>query len=216
MPPAPIHQCKTSLVIRLAVENAQDSKEQVEDIEVQADGSCDLLLDVVLAEHELGVNQDVAAENQSRNASVDELAGAGLREEHVHEAEEHQSPERAEKIRHPAREVVLGLAGEGGQEDEDSAGQKDGVQHDRGLVEGDDDGDGVGLEKGEAREKEKVGRVRVALPVSEEEEDYGSDHLYDAALAVWRGNELYGGRVYAPKSKPGRGFAGSSFCSRRS
>jgi hypothetical protein len=178
-PLPPFHPPKSNqhLVVRLAVEDAQNGEEEVENVEVQADGSRDLLLDVVLAQHELRVNQDVAAEDERGNAAVDELARLAGWEEHVHEAEKHQAPERAEEVGHPAGEVVLGLAGKGGQEDEDATGEEDGVEDDGGAVVRDDDGDGVGFEEGEAREEEEVRWVGVALPVGEEHEGDGAEHL---------------------------------------
>lgn len=154
-----------SLVIALAVEDAQDGEEEVDDVEVEADGGGDLLLDVVLAHNELGVDEDVAGEDQGGEAAVDELAGAAVGEEGGHEAEEDEAPEGAEQVRHPGGEVVFGLAGEEGEEDEDAAGQDHGVEDDLGLVEGDDDGDGVGFEEREAREEEEVRRVGFALPI---------------------------------------------------
>lgn len=69
------------------------------------------------------------------------------------------------------------MTGEQGQEDEDATSQKDGVENDRGLVERDDDGDGVCLEKGETREEEKVCRVGLALPIGEKHESDGAEQL---------------------------------------
>lgn len=122
---------------------------------------------MVLAHDQLGVDENIAAEYQGGDAAVDELAGAAVGEEGGHEAEQDKPPQAAEQVRHPAGKVILGLAGEGGQEDEDAARKQHGVEHDRGLVEGYDDGDGIRLEQGEASEEEKVGRVGVALPVGE-------------------------------------------------
>lgn len=111
------------------------------------------------------VHEDIAAEYQGGKAAVDELASRAVREEGGHEAEENEAPQPAEEVGHPRGEVVLGLAGKGREENKNPSGQKDGVENDGGLIEGDDDGDGVRLEEGEAGQEEQVGRVRVALPV---------------------------------------------------
>lgn len=165
------------LVIALAVEDAQDGEEEVDDVEVEADGGGDLLLDVVVAQHELGVDEDVAREDEGGEPAVDQLGRAAVGEERGHEAEQDQAPQAAEQVRHPRREVVLRLAGEQREEHEDPARQDHGVQDDAGLVERHDDRDGVGLEQREAREEEKVRRVRLALPVGEEHERDGTEEL---------------------------------------
>ncbi len=138
---------------------------------------------MVLAEDQLGVHEDVAAEDERGQPAVDELAGAAVGEEGGHEAEQDQPPQPAEEVGHPRGEVVLGLAGEGGQEDEDAGREDNGVEHDRGLVEGDDDRDGVGLEEGEAREEEHVSGVRVALPVRQEHEAHGAEELEELGVS---------------------------------
>lgn len=131
----------------------------------------------MMAHDELSINQDVCAEDEGSRASVDELAGGAVGEEGGHEAKDDEAPERAEEVRHPRGEVILGLAGKGRQEDEDAGRQDDGVEDDGGLVEGDDDGDGVGFGEGEEREEEQVCRIRLALPVRQAHEDHGSDQL---------------------------------------
>lgn len=89
------------LVVRLAVEDAQDGEEKVDDVEVQADGGGNLLLDMVVAHNHLGVDEDVAAEDEGSKASVDELAGRAIRKEHGHESKEDEAPQSAEEVGHP-------------------------------------------------------------------------------------------------------------------
>lgn len=152
--PSRITNAPRSLVVLLAVQDAQDGEEQVDNVQIEADGGGDLLLDVVLTHDQLGVDEDVAAEDEGGKAAVDELAGAAVGEEGGHKAEQDESPQAAEQVGHPAGEVILGLAGEGGQEDEDAAREEHGVEHDGGLVEGHDDRNGIRLEEGEASEEE--------------------------------------------------------------
>lgn len=120
-----------TLVLLLAVKDTKDGEEQVDNVEIQADGGSNLLLDVVRAHDELGVDEDVAAEDKGGQAAVDELGGGAVGQEHGDEAEEDQAPEGAKQVRHPRGEVVLGLEGERGQEDEHASRQEDGVEHDR-------------------------------------------------------------------------------------
>lgn len=89
------------LVVRLAVEDAQNGKEEVNDVEVQADSSGDLFFDVVMAKDKLGVDQNVPTENESGKATIDEFAGGAVREEHSHKAEDDKTPKSTEEIRHP-------------------------------------------------------------------------------------------------------------------
>jgi hypothetical protein len=51
------------LVIRLTVQDAQDGEEQVDDVQIQADGSGNLLLDVMLTQNHLRIDEYIAAEN---------------------------------------------------------------------------------------------------------------------------------------------------------
>lgn len=132
---------------------------------------------MVVAQHELCVNQDIRAEDERADAAVDQLAGAGVGEEHVHEAEENESPERAEEVWHPRGKVVFRLAGEQGQEDEDACRQDHGVEHYVGLVEGHYDADGIGFGQGEGGEEEEVGWVGVSLPICEEHEAECAEEL---------------------------------------
>lgn len=169
------HSPSQTLVIILAVEDAQDGQEQVDNVKVQTNRGGDLLLDVVLAHNELGVDEDVAAEDQSTEQAPDELGGAAVGEEHGHEPEQDQAPKGAEEVGHPRGKVVLGLAGEGREKDEDAGRQDGGVENDGGLIEGDDDGYGVSLEEGEPAEEDQVGGVGLALPVGQAEEDHGAD-----------------------------------------
>lgn len=165
------------LVVRLAVEDAQDSEEQVDNVKIKADSGGNLLLDMVVTQHELRINKDVSAEDESSKTTVYELTGRTIREEHRHEAEQDEAPQRTEQVWHPRGEVILGLASEEGQEDEDACGEDHRVQNNGCLVEGDNNGDGVCLCKSEERQEEKVGRVRFAFPVSQAHEDQGTNEL---------------------------------------
>lgn len=133
---------------------------------------------MVLAQDELSIYKNVSREDESGEATIDQLAGAAIGQEGGHEAEEEQAPKSAEQVGHPRGEVVLGLAREQGEEHENAAGQDHSVQHDLGLVEGDNDGDGVGLEQSEAGEEQQVGRVGLALPVRQAHEADGAEELF--------------------------------------
>ena len=50
------------LVVLLAIEDAKDSQEQVNDVKVERDRRCNLLLDVVMAHDQLSVHQNVSTE----------------------------------------------------------------------------------------------------------------------------------------------------------
>lgn len=139
-----------ALVVLLAVQDPQNRKEQVDDIEVQADCRSDLLLHMMVPDDQLGVYENVAAEDERRKTAVDEFACAAVGEESSHESEQNESPESAEEVGHPASEVVLGLTRESGKEDKDTRGEENGIEDDGGLVEGDHDGNSVRFEESEA------------------------------------------------------------------
>ena len=149
--PAWVPSCRSCLVVGLAVKNSQNGQEQVDDVKIQADGGGNLFLDVVVLHHHLGVDENIGAEEQSRNASVDQLGSAAVGEEHGHEAEEDQGPETSEKVGHPRCEIVFCLAGEGCEEDENACSEDHGVEDDGCFVERYDDGDGIGFGEGEER-----------------------------------------------------------------
>lgn len=123
------------LVVLLAVQDAQDRKKQVDDVQIQADGGGNLLFNVVVAHDQLGINENIPTEDQSGQPAVDQLAGATVGEEHGHEAEQQQAPESTEQVGHPAGEVIFCLAGERRQENKDTGGKENGVEDNRGVVD---------------------------------------------------------------------------------
>ena len=81
------------LVVLLTVEDSENSKEEVNDVKIEADGRSDFLLDVVVSQNQLCVYQNIAREDQSCDAGVRQLNFAIVREESSHEPKEYQSPE---------------------------------------------------------------------------------------------------------------------------
>ena len=101
-------------VALLAIQDPQDSEEQVNDIEIEADRRGDFFLYVIMPHDELGVHQDISAEDEGGDDTVDQLNGATVWEEGSHESENDQDPQRTKEVGHPAREVVFSLACEEG------------------------------------------------------------------------------------------------------
>lgn len=151
------------LVVVLAVENPQNSQEQVQDIQIERNRSGNLFLDVVVADHELGIDEDVAREDQSSHNAVSKLHAAGLGEESSHEAEQDQHPERTKQVRHPAGEVVLGLTGKERQGDEDAEREDERLQDDSRLVHAGNHRNAVGLKCGEGGEEGEVHGLCILL-----------------------------------------------------
>ena len=106
-PPQPQTHVRTTLVLVLRVQDAEDGEEEVDDVEVERNGRGNLLLDMVMAHNHLRVHQNVCREDECADDTVAQLHRAVVREERRHEAKEHHHPERPEQIRHPACEVVL-------------------------------------------------------------------------------------------------------------
>lgn len=195
----------------MAVQDSEDSKEQVDDVKVEADSGGDLLLDMVMAHDELSIDEDISAEDESSEAAVDELGGRVMGEEHGDEAEHDEAPDGTEQVRHPRREVILGLAGEQGEEDEYPGGDNGGVEDDGAVVERDDYGYGVGLEEGEAGQEDQIGGVGLALPVCETHEDHRTEELdykvsYDVSLPEAFEKRMLG--VYATYRNPDNSLVG--------
>ena len=123
------------ILVVLVVKDSKNGEEQVNDVQVQADSGGDLLLDVELPHDELGVNEDVDAEDEGSDAAVDKIGRLGVGQEDVDEAEDDEAPERAESVGDPAREVILRLASESSQEDEDASSDDECVKHNRDIIE---------------------------------------------------------------------------------
>ena len=130
---------------------------------------------MVVLHHQLRIHEDIAAEDERRDDTIDELDRLAAGEEGRHEAEDDEHPQRAEKIRHPGRKVVLGLAREEREREEDPQREDQGLDDNPTIVEGGDDADAVGLEGGEAAQKKQVGGVGLALPEGEEHEGDGAE-----------------------------------------
>lgn len=163
------------LIVALAVQDAQDGQEQVDNIQVEGDGRSNLFLDMIMAHNQLRIDKNVSAEDQRRKASVNGLRHASHREESSHEAEQDEEPQGPKQIRHPACKVIFGLAGKEGEGDEKAHRDEERLYHDPGVVERSHDADGVAFEDCECAEKEEIGGVALALPVGEEHEDEGTD-----------------------------------------
>lgn len=124
---------------------------------------------------ELGVDQDISAEDECGASTIDQFNGAAVREESGHEPENDEDPQRAKEVGHPTCKVVLGLASEEGQGDEDAEGDDERFNDNARLVEGRDDTDGVCLEQSEGAEEDEICWIALPLPVSEEHEADGAE-----------------------------------------
>jgi hypothetical protein len=172
----PLHiLSRNHLVIALAVQDPQNGQEEVNNIKIETDSRSNLLLHMIMSHNKLRVHKNIPAKNQRSNPTPHKLHGTIRREERSHEPKNYQTPEPPEEVRHPARKVILCLAGEGRERDEDAERDDEGLDNDARIVEGGDDADGVGFEEREAGEEEEVGRVGLAFPEGEEEEADGAE-----------------------------------------
>lgn len=85
-----------NLVIALVVQDPEDGQEKIDDVKVERDSSGNLLLDMIVSHHELGVNKDVPTEYQRANSSVYQIHGLAYWEESRHKAEDYQEPKCTE------------------------------------------------------------------------------------------------------------------------
>ena len=164
-----------SLIILLAVEDPQNSQEEVDDIEIQADRSRDLLLNVIVAHDHLSVHENVTGKDQRGDAPIHQFHRLSAGEERSHEPEDDEKPQRAEQVRLPRREVVLALASKQREEREHGQGDDERLHDDAGVVEARDDRNAVPFEAGESSQEDQVGWVRLALPEGEEQEGDGAE-----------------------------------------
>ena len=125
---------------------------------------------MVVSQDQLSIDENVSGENQRSNATIDKLNRATPGEESSHESKQNQEPKPTEQVWHPVREVVLRLAREQRQRDEDAQGQHQRQHHAIGFIERGHHTDGVGFQQCKPREEEQVGRVALALPEGDEHE----------------------------------------------
>lgn len=154
----------------LAVEYPEDGKEQIDDVQVKRDSRSNLLLNMIVAHNELGVHQDISTEDERRHRSVDKLRGAVVGKEGRHKSKEDEYPETSEQVGHPIGKVVLCLAGEQSQSNEDASRQHESQKDNLRVIEGHNNGYGVGFQEGEAAEEEEIRRIGFAFPERQEHE----------------------------------------------
>ena len=141
-------------VALLAVQDPQDRKEEVDNIQIQRDGRRDLLLHVIVPHDKLRIHKNVAAEDERRQPAIYHLPLATVREKCADEAKQDQDPQRPKQVWHPIREVILGLAGEQCQGEKDARGQNKREEYNPRIVKGGNDRDRVSLQGGKAGQKE--------------------------------------------------------------
>lgn len=164
------------LLVILVVENPEDRQEEVQDIQIQGNSGRNLLFDMIMANNQLRVDEDISGEDQGTHTTIDQLDGGATREKRSHEAKQHEKPQRPEEIRHPVREVILGLARKERQRDEETQCEHEGLHDDARVVERSHHADGVCFHDSESGEEEEVRRVRFALPVGDQHRAQGSKH----------------------------------------
>lgn len=132
-----------------------------------------------MSHNKLGIHKDISAKYQSRPSTINQFDSAIPGQEHSHEAEEDEEPESSEQVGHPVGKVILGLAREERQRDEEPEGQDEGLDDDVGAVEWSHDADCVGFQGGEGGEEEEIGRVAFPFPVCEKHADESADQRHD-------------------------------------
>lgn len=119
---------------------------------------------MVMAHHQLRVDQNVPTEDHSTANTIDELDRAVIREENVNESGEDEDPQCTEEVRHPGRKVVFGLAGEESEGKENAECKHKCLEHNLRIIEGYDNRDSVGFKCGEAAQEDEVRGVGFAFP----------------------------------------------------
>lgn len=126
-------------------------------------------------------------------------------EEHRDESEQDQEPQGAIEITIPAAEVVLCLEREDGESSEKRTGDDHGLEHDTGVVERGNNGDGVRFDEGEGREEYQVRRVRLPFPEGGKEQPEGAEHANEEHPCVGLDPGLEGGVEEGDRGEDGSG-----------
>lgn len=87
----------TKSVVVLVIQDPQNSQEQVEDIQIERDGSRNLFLNMIVPHNQLRINENIARENQRRSTTIDKLHSAISREERSNEPKQDQEPQPTER-----------------------------------------------------------------------------------------------------------------------
>ena len=166
---------RACLVVLLAVEDPEDGEEQVDDVQVKRDSRSNFLFNVIMAHNELGIHQDISTEDERCHGSVDKLGSAVVGKEGCHKSKQDEYPQASEQVGHPIREVVFCLASEQSQSNEDASREYECQKDNLRVVEGHNDGYGVGFQKRKATQEKEVCRVGFAFPEGQEHEPDGAE-----------------------------------------
>lgn len=128
---------------------------------------CNLLLHVIMTHNQLRIDKNIRREKERSDSRVCQLNCAVMWEERCHKAKQYHRPQRTEQVWHPRGEIILGLAGEKSQANEEPRGYQNSLEDKSGLVEGHDHGDGVCLETCETGQEKEIGRIGLPFPIRE-------------------------------------------------
>lgn len=90
---------------------------------------------MIVSHNQLRIDENITREDKRAKHTIDDLNRAVERDEHSHEPEQDHEPQRAEQVWHPIGEVILGLACEEGQGEENSKCQCERLHHYPRVVE---------------------------------------------------------------------------------
>lgn len=93
-------------------------------LKVQADGTHNILVRRQPLIDDVGIIDDITAENETASDSKDNIHSAAEREDETNKARHNESNQGTEEERPHSRKVVLGLEGEEGQTKEDAKGNQ--------------------------------------------------------------------------------------------
>jgi len=147
-------------------------------LQIERDGTEDVLVGRETDGNHLCVVDDVSSEDEGTADGVDELKVGVEGEEGTNKASHEQRAESSEKVGAKAAEIVLALERIQSEASEDTKRDEQGLEDNLGVIECYNDADGECLDGSEGRQKNEVGRVRMALPVQESHVNKRADQCH--------------------------------------
>jgi len=149
------------------VQDAEDAQEKVQEVEIERNGTHNVLVRRQLLVDEEGVKDDVSRKDETSSGGVNEVHGAVEGNEDADESGGDKGQEATKQEWCHSRKVVLRLEREERQAEEYNDSDEKGLKDDSGLVKGDNYANRERFHECESREEDEIGGEAMTLPEKE-------------------------------------------------
>lgn len=141
---------KNNLVVVGGLQEAKNEQEKVQNVQVQCDGSWDLIIEERRLHEHLSVHQDVPTENERSKRRIESLDGwRAVRNEHEDKAATNESPQTNDEHPLQATKVILCLESESRKANKHQEGDQNGLHQNITFNHGTRETDSISLTESE-------------------------------------------------------------------